>query len=100
MLLSTNFCSLSCSVFGEGLLDLANGRVQSDRQRLLHTQDVSLNENCLVSIRRPTPIVRPNSPYTALFKELLAAVVFWPCKRLFSHSIPSSEPLYLCKGGG
>jgi hypothetical protein len=31
---------------------------------------------------------------------LLAAVTFWPYKRLFSHSISSSEPLYFCEKGG
>jgi hypothetical protein len=44
----------------------------------------------------PAPTVRPNNPYTATYKELLAAVASRPYNIIFSHSISSTGPLYFC----
>jgi hypothetical protein len=48
----------------------------------------------------PAPTGRPNSPYTATYKDFLAADFSRPYKIFFSHPIPSTGPLYFGWSGG
>jgi hypothetical protein len=54
--------------------------------KALHTQAMLLNGGYLTDTRRLTRTFCPNSPYMAISMGLLAAVVFSPYKRIYSHS--------------
>ena len=65
-----------------------------------HTQETLLIGYYLWDTRRLTRTFCPNSPYMATSMELLAAAVFSPYKRIYSHSISQNGPSYFCQSGG